>query len=307
MRGIDIASYQGNVDFDKVKNSGIEIVYIKATEGITYVNSLLKEQYCGAMAVGLKVGFYHYLKANDPILEAKHFLSVIDGLSVHCKYAIDVEEVLGQTKTKISSNVRLFADYLISMGKQVCVYTGDNFYKVNLDSSVKNISLWVAHYGVAKPDEINYVGFQYSSTGKVDGVSGLVDLDEFSSAIFISTSSPENIVVNVVVNVVVKNFQHAVNLVGLRDKNGDKLAEDGIKGIHTNEVIDKVYVTKGSKNVFVRWIQERLIAKGFSCGITGADSDFGLNTLSAVKAFQTSRTLKSDGIVGRLTTEQLLK
>lgn len=67
MKGIDIASYQQNVDFQKVKNSGIEIVYIKATEGITYTNPLLELQYSGAMAAGLKIGFYHYLRANDPI------------------------------------------------------------------------------------------------------------------------------------------------------------------------------------------------------------------------------------------------
>ena len=81
MKGIDISSYQQNVDFIKVKNNGIEIVYIKATEGITYNNPMLKPQYCGAIAAGLKIGFYHFLRANDPILEAKHFLSLIDGLS----------------------------------------------------------------------------------------------------------------------------------------------------------------------------------------------------------------------------------
>ena len=45
MKGIDIASYQQNVDFVKVKKSGIEIAYIKATEGITYNNPLLEQQY----------------------------------------------------------------------------------------------------------------------------------------------------------------------------------------------------------------------------------------------------------------------
>ena len=302
MRGIDISSYQQNVDFKKVKNSGIEIVYIKATEGITYKNPLLESQHSGAMAVGLKVGFYHYLRANDPISEAKHFLSIINGLTANCKYAIDVEVALGQTITKISSNVRLFANYLISNSKEVCIYTGDNFYANNLDSSVKNLPLWVAHYGVANPDAINYIGFQYSGSGRVDGVNGLVDLDEFSSAIFINSISSV-----IIINIVVQTFQHAVNLVGLTDKNGDKLVEDGIKNTHTNEVIAKVFIATGAHNEFVRWIQQRLIELGFSCGKTGADSYFGSNTLVAVKLFQASRGLKSDGIVGPLTITQLLK
>ncbi|MGH4052372.1 MAG: GH25 family lysozyme [Clostridium sp.] len=301
MKGIDISSYQGNVDFVKVKNSGIEIVYIKATEGIAYTNPLLIPQYNGAKAAGLKIGFYHYLRANDPILEAKYFLSTINGLSVDCKYAIDVEVTLGQAVTKISSNVRLFANYLTSNKKEVCIYTGDYFYANNLDNTVINIPLWVAHYGVSKPDAANYIGFQYSDSGSVNGINGPVDLNKFSTGIFLSLIPP------VPVNLVVKAFQHAANLVGLTDKNRHNLVEDGIKGIHTNEVIDKTFVTSGIYNELVRFIQKRLISLGFNCGKTGADSYFGPNTLIAVKNFQVSRKLKSDGIVGPLTTTQLLK
>ena len=307
MEGIDVASYQQNMDFQKVKKSGIEIVYIKATEGLTYSSPQMQPQYSGAKAAGLKVGFYHYLRANNPILEAKFFLSVIAAFSSDCKCVIDVEEVLGQTTTQISSNVRKFADYLISNGKEVCIYTGDNFYSDNLDNSVKNIPLWVAHYGVAKPNAINYVGFQYSSSGNVDGVNGVVDLNKFSSDILINSRTSVNIPVNIPVNIVVKAFQHAVNLVGLTDANGNKLVEDGIKGTHTSEGVAKILVSRDAHNELARWIQQRLIALGFSCGKTGADSYFGLNTSVAVQHFQSSRGLKSDGIVGPLTIAQLLK
>lgn len=94
---------------------------------------------------------------------------------------------------------------------------------------------------------------------------------------------------------------------GLTDKNGNKLIEDGFKGIHTIEVITKVMENRGAHNEFVRWIQKRLIALGFSSGIAGADSFFGPDTLLAVQYFQTSRGLKPDGIVGPLTIVQLLK
>jgi GH25 family lysozyme M1 (1,4-beta-N-acetylmuramidase) len=300
MKGIDISSHQQNVDFNKVKTSEIEIVYIKATEGVTYISPLLKSQYIGAKKAGLKIGFYHFLRANDPLLEAKHFLSVIDGFLYDCKYAIDVEVALGQTVTKTSSNVRLFANYLISNNKEVCIYSGDYFYANNLNNLVKDIPLWVAHYGVTKPDAINYIGFQYTNSGKIDGINGPVDLNEFKSSIFINSISAP-------INVVVKAFQHAANLVKLTDRNGDKLVEDGIVGIHTNEVISKVLVTKGVHTELVTWIQQRLISLGFNCGKTGADSYFGLKTIGAVKQFQTSVGLKSDGIVGPLTTEELLK
>lgn len=300
MKGIDISSYNQNVNFQSVKKSGIEMVYIKATEGLTYTNPLLKSQYTGAKAAGLKIGFYHFLRANDPVLEAKFFLSAISGLSVNCKYAIDVEVTLGQTVTKISSNVRLFANYLISNKKEVCIYTGDYFYANNLNSTVKDIPLWVAHYGVSKPDAVNYVGFQYSSSGSVNGVTGAVDLDEFSDGIFITGSTST-------INTIVQSFQHAVNLIGLTDNNGDKLVEDGIIGTYTTQVIAKVLVTNGAHNELVRWIQQRLIALGFTVGTTGADSYFSVNTLAGVKLFQASKGLVSDGTVGPLTINALLK
>jgi len=220
-----------------------------------------------------------------------------------CKYAIDVEEELGQTTTQISSNVKQFADHLTSNGKEACIYTNDYFYSNRLDSSVKCIPLWVAHYGVSKPDAVNYVGFQYSSSGNINGVNGLVDLNDFSSGIFITS---RRVLVNIVVNIVVKSFHQAVNLIGITDANGNKLAEDGINGVHTKEVIKKVLVTREAKNEVVRFIQRRLIALGFPCGKTGADANFGASTLIAVQRFQISRGLKADGIVGPLTISKLL-
>jgi len=270
MKGIDISSYQDNIDFYKVKNSGIKIVYIKATEGFTYNNPFMKIQYSDAKAAGLSIGFYHYLRENNPILEAKHFLGVIEGFSSDCKYAIDVEQSLGQTRAKLSSNVRGFADYLISNEKKVCIYTGDNFYENSLDSSVKNIPLWVAHYGVVKPYATKYIGFQYSNSGSVSGINGLVCLDEFTSDIFIN---PLAVSLNTssAINFIVKTFQHATNLVGLKDMSGNKLIEDGIKGACTDEVIAKVLGARGANNEFVRWIQQRHITLGFNCGNAGAD------------------------------------
>ena len=306
MKGIDISSYQCNIDFNKVKNSGIEVAYIKATEGVTYTSTLMKSQYSGAKAAGIKIGFYHYLRANNPILEAKHFLGAVERLSSDCKYVIDVEELLGQTITKISSNVKLFTDYLLLNGKQVCIYTGDDFYINSLNSSIKNIPLWVAHYGVLKSIAKKYIGFQYSNSGRVDGINGLVDLNEFTLDIFINL-----VVVPVkasdIVNLVVKAFQHATIEVGLIDSRGNKLIEDGINGVRTREVIAKVLLRIGVSNELVRWLQHRLISFGFSCGTSGADGNFGGNTLAAVKHFQVLRGLKSDGVIGPLTIIELFK
>ena len=64
-QGIDISSWQGYVNFSAVKKSGIDIVYIKSSEGISYVNPYLEYSYKNAKSNGLKVGFYHYVTAKN--------------------------------------------------------------------------------------------------------------------------------------------------------------------------------------------------------------------------------------------------
>jgi len=106
---------------------------------------------------------------------------------------------------------------------------------------------------------------------------------------------------------IIFSFQDAVNQTGLKDNNGDNLIENGIIDTQTNEVIKKIFVTKGDHNELVRWIQQRLRSLGFSCGETEDDSFFGVNTLAAVEHFQFLYALKSDGFIGPLSIIQLLK
>lgn len=195
MNGIDISNYQGTINWQKVKADpqNIQIVIIKATEGLTINNAYMLAQYKGAKSVGMKVAFYHYLRANGPAAEANHFLSKIAGLPVDCLTGIDAEENLWGTKAKTSLAVRQFADILIAHGHKVCKYTSDSFNADYFDSTIANIPLWVAHPGVSKPTSNPFIGFQHSFTGKVNGIVGNVDLDIFSSAILLSTSTISNI------------------------------------------------------------------------------------------------------------------
>ena len=63
--GIDISSWQKDIDFEKIKEQGIEIVYIKASEGRSLADPYLKINYENAKRSGLKVGFYHFVRATN--------------------------------------------------------------------------------------------------------------------------------------------------------------------------------------------------------------------------------------------------
>ena len=179
LKGIDVSSFQTNLDFVQAKASGYVVAFIKATEGLNYTNPAFKDQYNKAKANGFKVGFYHFLKDTNPVDEAKHFLSAISGLQSDCKYVIDAETNFNG----VSLHVRQFADYLISQGKEPMLYSGLYFYNNSLDNTVKDLPLWVAAYGQTRP-AVNSVGWQYSESGNIGGVT--VDLDEFENGIFLT-------------------------------------------------------------------------------------------------------------------------
>lgn len=64
-QGIDVSNWQGLINYSAVRNSGIEVVYIKSSEGQSYIDPYFETNYANAKANGLKVGFYHYVTARN--------------------------------------------------------------------------------------------------------------------------------------------------------------------------------------------------------------------------------------------------
>ena len=236
--GIDVSNYQGAIDFAEVKRNGISIVYIKASQGIEYINPRLKEHYQGAKLNGLKIGFYHFLTNKSPSLEAQHFLNSINGLVSDCKYIIDVEGTW--TMAEASKATREFADYLISKNKEVGIYTGDYFYRDNLNSTVKNLSVWIANYGgvVMAP---KYAGHQYTDKGAVRGITGNVDMNEFNDSIFLTPKVVLKVVPKIVKAIPTPKTSGIVTASVLNVRSG---AGEGYKVIGQLKKGDKVKIAK---------------------------------------------------------------
>lgn len=188
-RGIDVSNWQGNIDFAKVKQSGIQIVYMKATEGTTFVDKKLNQNYSRAKAQGLKIGFYHFFRPSlDSKAQAKHFANTINGKVSDCKLALDLEVADNFSKSALTDKALTFINELKSLtGLDIVVYTYTYFARTNIDSRLGVYPLWIAHYGVLTPGSNpiwnSWVGFQYSSTGSVPGVSGNCDMNEFKEEI----------------------------------------------------------------------------------------------------------------------------
>ena len=99
--GIDVSDWQGYIDYSKVKQSGIEIVYIKSSQGSNIKDPYFDINYENAKNNGLKVGFYHFLTAKNveqAKQEAQFFSHVISGKSPDCKLVMDYEIFSGISK-----------------------------------------------------------------------------------------------------------------------------------------------------------------------------------------------------------------
>ncbi len=197
-QGIDVSSWQGTINFSAVKNSGIDVVYIKSSEGRSYIDPYFEINYKNAKANGLKVGFYHYVTARSieqAREQANFFAQVISGKEVDCRLAMDFESFGNLSVSQINEISKVFLQTLESItNSQAVIYSNAYSARAIFSSELTKYPLWVANYGVSEPNSNEkwgtWVGWQYTSTGSVNGISNYVDRDQFTNGIFLSSSNP---------------------------------------------------------------------------------------------------------------------
>lgn len=189
VRGIDVSHYQGNINWSLVAKSGVQVVYVKATEGTGYNDPMFHANVAGARAAHLEVGAYHFARPNNPpVTEAAHFVQAIHGADLTLKPVLDLEEPTSGnaiTSAALVAWVKEFVSYVRAhTGQDVILYTG--VWYINEHGGLRGLSmpLWVSLYGPSVPDAgtwKSWVMWQYSDKGIVPGVVGNVDLNVATS------------------------------------------------------------------------------------------------------------------------------
>lgn len=196
--GIDVSEWQGNIDFGEVARAGIEVVYIRASEGRGYVDPYFRENYEKAKANGLRTGFYHFLTATNEAEakeEAEFFVSNIKGLEPDCRLAMDFEVFDGLDVSTINEISRVFLETVEKLSGKECVIYSDAYNARTVFSKelADDYPIWVADYFVEEPESNGkwkfWVGFQYSDRGRVNGIDGNVDRDYFTNGVFLNNVS----------------------------------------------------------------------------------------------------------------------
>ncbi|ENK0557666.1 peptidoglycan-binding protein [Clostridium botulinum] len=194
MRGIDISMHNNNINFVQVKNAGINVVIIKATEGVQYVDPYLNTHYNGAKAQGMNIGFYHFMsEKTDPAQQAVDFWNAIKSKQFNIIPTLDIEtNSMGRSAKEISDRcIQFLTKFKALSGYDCLIYTGGYFGRDNLDGRVKKYKGWIAHYGVNSPMTTGFtvVGHQYTEDGRINGVNTRVDLNNFENGIFIGKAT----------------------------------------------------------------------------------------------------------------------
>ena len=185
--GIDVSQWQGDIDWKKIKASGVDFAIIRAGYGreLSQKDPKFEQNYSGCKAAGMPCGVYWYSYARTPEeaeKEAAVCLEIIRARQLEYPVFFDVEEsaVLRLGRAQVSKIVRAFLSKVEAAGWFVGLYMSAYHLRDYIEDDIKKrYTIWVAHYGVSKPDYSSEYGmWQKSSTGKVNGISGDVDLDE---------------------------------------------------------------------------------------------------------------------------------
>lgn len=194
LQGIDVSHWQGRIDFERVRNDGIRIVYIKATQGSDYIDPDFERNYRDADKAGLAIGFYHFVTARNETEareEARFFASRIRNKKQHARATMDFE-VFGDLS--IAESRLISEEFLRTLEEEVgyipALYSdASNASSRFADDRFRRYPLWIAEYGVSRPDMENpwwrWSGWQYTDRGRVRGISGTTDRDFFRREILI--------------------------------------------------------------------------------------------------------------------------
>lgn len=195
-RGIDISEFQGEIDFEEVRRSGIEAVYIRVGSG-EYTDEYFAENYERAKAAGLKIGFYHYVTArsvDEGRRQARFFASLAAGREPDMRLAMDFEYFGSLSVSQINAISEAYLDELTALTRREAVIYSDLSNARNIFSRAlaEKYPLWAAQYGADEPSANGkwreWVGFQYTDEGRVGGIYGNVDRNIFTEGIFLSDS-----------------------------------------------------------------------------------------------------------------------
>ncbi len=184
--GIDVSHYQREVNWQKVKDSGINFAFIKATEGAKLTDKTFGYNWEEAGKTGIIKGVYHFYRPRlSPERQASHFISTVKLSKGDLPPVLDIEHRGLKSATRFREELQVWLNLVEqAYGVKPIIYTNYQFYKDHLEGYFESYPLWIAHYKVPKlaisPNHKTKLHFwQHTDAGSVEGIEGKVDCNVF--------------------------------------------------------------------------------------------------------------------------------
>lgn len=192
--GIDISSFSGDIDWNKVKGAGIDFVMVRlggrgyGDDGALYSDERALEYIRGAQDVGIKVGGYFFSQAvtsAEAVEEAEFIRDMLGDIKLDYPIAFDWEIIKNDsartdavTSTQATECARVFCETISGYGYKPMIYSPSRelYFKYDL-TKLKDFDIWYCEYADTPEFYYQFTMWQYSETGAVPGIEGSVDLN----------------------------------------------------------------------------------------------------------------------------------
>lgn len=189
--GIDVSKWNGNIDWNAVKNSGVSYVIIRcgyrgSSSGALIEDPKFRSNIKGAKAAGLKVGVYFFSQAVnevEAVLEASMAIGLVSGYGLDYPIFLDVESSGGRgdgvSREMRTAVCKAFCATVQDSGYSAGIYANKTWFTEKINTaSLTGYKIWLAQYASAPTyTATRHDMWQYSSKGRISGINGNVDMN----------------------------------------------------------------------------------------------------------------------------------
>lgn len=195
IRGVDVSSYQGDIDWNILASQDISFAYIKATEGSSFVDEHFETNFNNAIKTNLKIGAYHFFSYDSSgITQAENFIKTVENADNLMPPVVDIEfygdkEKNLPNKEDVQENLsKLLNNLEEHYMKKPIIYATQKSYDLYISGSYEDYPIWIRSI-FTKPklsDNRDWSIWQYTNRARLDGYVGeekYIDMNVFSGAL----------------------------------------------------------------------------------------------------------------------------
>jgi lysozyme len=181
LHGIDTSHHNGDIDWHQVHNHGFAFAFVKATDGLDYLDPTFVDHFAKAHKAGILRGAYHYYETNDDGAgQADWFIKNVTLQPGDLPPVVDIERIKPPIKGDLHTQFDIFLEKLEDhYGREPIIYTGRKFWEHAMKEHFPRNRLWIAEYGVETPtipvEWADWSFWQYTEELSVPGVPTAVD------------------------------------------------------------------------------------------------------------------------------------